>query len=200
MSIFWGLENTSTQEPRKIPAMVAELANESIQIPERLIRKSKVWIPLGSTYMIFWLNPMAGCWDSWGFIGHRITEWQSYRVTEWQSDRVTELQSDIVTEWQSDRHPRVLSIRVGEIFLCLISINSPTRFACRGTNLVLWMPKLLISKKIIYYLFFYVQILKYVYFGVVKSKNLPKLHLLAFFIKLNSRSKKIKLNFSKGVF
>ena len=32
---------------------------------------------------------------------------------------------------QSDRHSRVLSIRVGEIFLCLISINSPTRFARR---------------------------------------------------------------------
>ena len=37
-----------------------------------------------------------------------------------------------VTESQSHRHPRVLSIRVGEIFLCLISINSPTRFAHRG--------------------------------------------------------------------
>ena len=39
-------------------------------------------------------------------------------------------------EWcefgQVFRHPRVLSIRVGEIFLCLISINSRTRFADRG--------------------------------------------------------------------
>ena len=39
-----------------------------------------------------------------------------------------------VTEWQSHRHPRVLSIQMGEIFLCLISKNSPTRFACRGIN------------------------------------------------------------------
>ena len=30
-----------------------------------------------------------------------------------------------------NRHPRVLSIQVGEIFLCLFSINSPTRFARR---------------------------------------------------------------------
>ena len=37
-----------------------------------------------------------------------------------------------VSKPQSHRHPRVLSIWVGEIFLCLISINSPTRFACRG--------------------------------------------------------------------
>ena len=28
------------------------------------------------------------------------------------------------------------SIRVGQIFLCLISINSPTRFACRG--IIIW--------------------------------------------------------------
>ena len=33
---------------------------------------------------------------------------------------------------ESDRHPRVLSIRVGETFLCLNSINFPARFACRG--------------------------------------------------------------------
>ena len=46
------------------------------------------------------------------FIGHRVTESQSYR------------------------HPRVLSIRVGEIFLCLISINSPTRFARSGIKWV----------------------------------------------------------------
>ena len=37
-------------------------------------------------------NPMAGCWDNLGFIGHRVTE------------------------LQCDRHPRVLSIRVGELF------------------------------------------------------------------------------------
>ena len=36
------------------------------------------------------------------------------------------------TEIQSNRHSRVLSIRAGEIFLCLISINSPTGFARRG--------------------------------------------------------------------
>ena len=47
---------------------------------------------------------MAGCWDNWRFIGH------------------------------SHRHPRVLSIRVGEIFLCLISINSPTHFDRRGIS------------------------------------------------------------------
>ena len=41
-------------------------------------------------------------------------------------------QSDRVTELQSYKHPRVLSIRVGEICLCLISINSPTRLARRG--------------------------------------------------------------------
>ena len=41
-------------------------------------------------------------------------------------------QSYRVTESQSYRHPRVISILVGEIFLCLISINSSTRFAGRG--------------------------------------------------------------------
>ena len=40
-----------------------------------------------------------------------------------------------VTELQSDRHPRVLSIWVGEIFLCLISLNSPTAIARRGKNM-----------------------------------------------------------------
>ena len=39
-----------------------------------------------------------------------------------------------VTEWQSDRYPRVLNTRVGEIFVCLISINSLTLFAHRGIN------------------------------------------------------------------
>ena len=42
----------------------------------------------------------------------------------------------LATESQSNRHPRVLSIRVGEIFLCLILINSPTRFARRGIRTV----------------------------------------------------------------
>ena len=37
-----------------------------------------------------------------------------------------------VTELQSYKHPRVPSIQVGDIFLCLISINYPTRFARRG--------------------------------------------------------------------
>ena len=50
------------------------------------------------TFKKFRPNPIAGCWDDWGFIGHRITV-----------------------------HPRV-----SEIFLCLISINFPTRFARRG--------------------------------------------------------------------
>ena len=40
-----------------------------------------------------------------------------------------------VTELQSHRHPRVFSIPVGEIFLCLTSINFPTRFARKGINL-----------------------------------------------------------------
>ena len=46
-----------------------------------------------------------------------------------------------VTEWQSDRHPRILSKWVGEIFFCLISINSPTPFAHRGIrhDMVLWL-------------------------------------------------------------
>ena len=39
-----------------------------------------------------------------------------------------------VTELQSDRHPRELSIQVGETFFSLISINSPTRFAHRGIS------------------------------------------------------------------
>ena len=38
----------------------------------------------------------------------------------------------LATELQSYRHPKVLSIQVGEIFLCLISINSPTYFTGRG--------------------------------------------------------------------
>ena len=44
----------------------------------------------------------------------------------------------LVTEWQSHRHPRVLSIWLGEIFLGLISINSPTRFTRRGINILLF--------------------------------------------------------------
>ena len=52
------------------------------------------------------LGPISR-WDNWGFIGHRATESHSHR------------------------HPRVLILRVGEIFLCLISINSPTCFARR---------------------------------------------------------------------
>ena len=27
---------------------------------------------------------IIGCWDNWGFIGHRVTEWQSHRVTDTQ--------------------------------------------------------------------------------------------------------------------
>ena len=38
----------------------------------------------------------------------------------------------LATESQS--YSRVLRIQVGENFLCLISINSPTRFARRGIN------------------------------------------------------------------
>ena len=56
--------------------------------------------------------------------------WQAAEIIGCLLD--TELQSHRVTELQSDKHPRVLSVRVGEIFLCLISINSPTRFARRG--------------------------------------------------------------------
>ena len=40
----------------------------------------------------------------------------------------------LATEWQSHKHPRVLSILVGEIFLWPISINSPTHSAHRGIN------------------------------------------------------------------
>ena len=35
-------------------------------------------------------NPMAGCWDNWGFIGHRVTESQSDRVTELQTLKGTQ--------------------------------------------------------------------------------------------------------------
>ena len=38
----------------------------------------------------------------------------------------------LATESKSDRHPSVPSIRMGEIILGLISINSTTRFAPRG--------------------------------------------------------------------
>ena len=37
-----------------------------------------------------------------------------------------------MTESQSHRHPRVLRIPVGEIFLCLISINSPYMLRSQG--------------------------------------------------------------------
>ena len=49
----------------------------------------------------------------------------------------------ITIESQSYRHPRVLSIWVGEIFLCLISINSHTGFACRWINKLFrsWLEK-----------------------------------------------------------
>ena len=44
-------------------------------------------------------------------------------------------QNGLMLKLQSHRHPRVLSIRVGKNFLCLISINSPTRFARSGITL-----------------------------------------------------------------
>ena len=53
---------------------------------------------------------------------------------------------DRVTESQSDRHSRVPSIRVGEIFLCLISINSPTRFARRGITFFVEIDKIGLSR------------------------------------------------------
>ena len=44
----------------------------------------------------------------------------------------TEFQSDRGTKSQSYRHPRVLSIRVGEIFLCLISNKLPYSLHLQG--------------------------------------------------------------------
>ena len=38
----------------------------------------------------------------------------------------------VIVHRVTESRPMVPSIRVGEIFLCLISINSPTRFARRG--------------------------------------------------------------------
>ena len=55
-----------------------------------------------------------------GILGLRVTESQNYRVTDTQGYSL-------------------LSIWVGEHFLCLISINSPTRFARR------WIIKLLFA-------------------------------------------------------
>ena len=43
----------------------------------------------------------------------------------------------LASELQSDRHPSVLSIWVGIIFLCLIAIYSPARFTCRG--IIRWL-------------------------------------------------------------
>ena len=43
----------------------------------------------------------------------------------------------LASELQNDKHPRVPSIRGCENLLCLISINSPTRFARRGIKLQL---------------------------------------------------------------
>ena len=31
----------------------------------------------------FWPNPMAGCWDNWEFIGHRVTELQTPKGTQY---------------------------------------------------------------------------------------------------------------------
>ena len=47
----------------------------------------------------------------------------------------------IVTE----QHPRVPSIQVGEFFLCLISINYPTRFARRGIKWLLFLLKVFVK-------------------------------------------------------
>ena len=49
------------------------------------------------------------------------------RVKDFSGVLYTLQKSNRVTEFQSDRHPRVPSIQVGEILICLISINSPTR-------------------------------------------------------------------------
>ena len=74
------------------------------------------WVTVEPYILKFQPNPMAGCWDNWGFNGLRVTESQSHRVTELQTPKGTQHTS----EWS---------------FLCLISINSPTRFACRGIKL-----------------------------------------------------------------
>ena len=62
----------------------------------------------------------------------------NFGTIPWQAAEIiggllaSESQNHRVTELQSDRHPRVLSIQVGEFFLYLILINSPTCFSCRG--------------------------------------------------------------------
>ena len=62
------------------------------------------------------------CKCFFGTIGCIATELLDHLFsTEWQSDRMTESQTFL------------LHIRVGEICLCSFLINSPTRFACRGT-------------------------------------------------------------------
>ena len=73
-------------------------------------------------------------WCQFGqFFNGQMGHLYKHKLGDWKTvHRVTELQSYRVTESQSDRRPRV---QVGEIFLCLISINSPTRFARRGITL-----------------------------------------------------------------
>ena len=62
-----------------------------------------------------------------------------YKLGDWKTaDSSTEVaEKTAPTYWpQSHRHPRVPSIRVGEIFLCLILINFPTRFCLHIFNSV----------------------------------------------------------------
>ena len=55
---------------------------------------------------------MEGCWDCWGFIGHRVTELQKYRVTDTQGYSVYEWVKFFVPDFN----------------------KLPTRFARRGIS------------------------------------------------------------------
>ena len=77
-----------------------------------------------------------------------------------------------VAESQSDRHPRVLSIWVGEIFLCLISINSQLASLAGGLchfNLVIFWPN---WHPIIYALFVLLGIKVIFYVGPPNEEHL----------------------------
>ena len=80
----------------------------------------------------YWANQAPAEKKIWDIFFCPIKPKKNFGPIPWQAAEII-----LATESQSDRHPRVLSIRVGEIFCCLLSINLPTRFACSKVYLIL---------------------------------------------------------------
>ena len=100
------------------------------------ICRIQIWPSLARTYLepeTWWITrPHAQLSSATQADLHRT--WKPAKIILGTIIRVCSYwpQSYRVTESKIYRHPRVPSTPVGEILLCLISINSPTCFARRG--------------------------------------------------------------------